>query len=408
LAPSRNGTTSATTATIGGLIAAGPVARVVVVGTALSAPVGADRRFTLPGVPVGAPQLHFSGGSAAATLTVNDVKPGEIIQLVVAVSGSVAAIQEDSRNSSAAPGVTGLEVELTGAITAVAGACPAVTLTIGGQQLVTSAATRYSSVACADLRSGLPVSAEGWRQPDGSVAVTEVEGRRASAPGGVRVEVSGPVEDLAGGCPNLSFTVGGQRVSTSSATRFDETFCADLRQGSFVEVEGSQQADGGVLATEVEVDAPDANDGVEQIEVRGAIGAVQGACPNLTLTIGSITVFTNGSTEFERLACADVRNGAAIEIDGARGPDGRVVATEVEPEFGTGGVVEIEADGFLADLGGACPGLTFTVAGQRFVTDAVTKFRGLSCGALAGGVRVEAVGQLLSDGSVRATRVERD
>jgi hypothetical protein len=399
------------TAAITGLVAAGPPSTVSVVGTGLSASVGGDRRFTLSGVPVGAPQLRFVGGSADATLTVNDVKPGENINLVVNVSGSVAAIQEDSRNPGAAQGGgTGLEVEVTGAISAVSGGCPVVTLTLGGQQMVTSAATRYSRLGCGDLRAGLTVSAEGWRQPDGSVAVTEIEAQNPPVNGGTKIEVSGPIENLTGGCPTLSFTVGGQRVATNAATRFDETFCQDLRQGTFVEAEGWQQLDGSLLATEVEVDRPDDDDnnGAEELDVSGAVSSVFGGCPNLTFTIGGVNVYTTAATEFERLTCGDVRNGATVEVDGERQPDGRILAREIEADFSTGGIVEIEADGFLGGLGGGCPSLTFTVTGQRFVTDAATKFRGVACTGLANGIRVEAKGQLQGDGTVRATRVERD
>jgi hypothetical protein len=142
--------------------------------------------------------------------------------------------------------------------------------------------------------------------------------------------------------------------------------------------------------------------------ILGAVAGVSGGCPNLTFGMGGVNVFTSGRTEFERLACADLRSGTTVEVDGERQPDGRVLATEVEADFAAPGSVPIEADGIVSGLGGACPSLSFVVAGQHFVTDGATKFRDGFCAGMAKGIRVEAKGLLQVDGIVRAERVERE
>ena len=59
---------------------------------------------------------------------------------------------------------------------------------------------------------------------------------------------------LTGSCPTLTFTVNGTLVKTNSATRFEETGCADIRSGDRAEVKGLRQSDGSVLAQKVEVE----------------------------------------------------------------------------------------------------------------------------------------------------------
>ena len=70
---------------------------------------------------------------------------------------------------------------------------------------------------------------------------------------------------------------------------------------------------------------------------------------------------------------------------------------------------KIEIEGVVADKSGTCPNVTFTIAGQRVVTDASTKFEDGSCGELANGkkVEVDAVPGA-KDVPLRATEVDLD
>lgn len=71
-------------------------------------------------------------------------------------------------------------------------------------------------------------------------------------------------------------------------------------------------------------------------------------------------------------------------------------------------VREIELEGSIQSLSGICPTITFRVDGRSVFTTADTKFKDGSCRALRNGSEVEVRGTLLSDGTVRAERVERD
>jgi uncharacterized protein DUF5666 len=67
-------------------------------------------------------------------------------------------------------------------------------------------------------------------------------------------ELKGPVSNLSGSCPTLTFTIQGTTVKTNNGTRFEHGQCARVANGRRVEVEGRRQADGTLLATEVEID----------------------------------------------------------------------------------------------------------------------------------------------------------
>jgi hypothetical protein len=65
--------------------------------------------------------------------------------------------------------------------------------------------------------------------------------------------IEGSLGGLKGGCPDFTFGVNGYTVKTSSTTTFPEpaATCGDLKSGMKIEVEGTRQADGIVLAKTV-------------------------------------------------------------------------------------------------------------------------------------------------------------
>ena len=77
------------------------------------------------------------------------------------------------------------------------------------------------------------------------------------------VELSCAVSTLAGSCPAaLTFTVGKTvgttvettKVATTATTKFREIACAAIVNGTVVEVKGTRQADGSVVATRVSLE----------------------------------------------------------------------------------------------------------------------------------------------------------
>jgi Domain of unknown function (DUF5666) len=66
-------------------------------------------------------------------------------------------------------------------------------------------------------------------------------------------DLEGTVSNRSGTCPTLTFTVQATTVKTNSATKFDGGQCAGVVNGVKVEVEGTRQTDGTLVAQDVEI-----------------------------------------------------------------------------------------------------------------------------------------------------------
>ena len=248
---------------------------VTVTGSNLSSAVDDSGRFELRGVPGGHVELHFSGRSIDARLSLDNVAEHDAIEIVVRVNGTTAEIEDNHRQGAD----NRVEIEGTVAeVNATAG-----TLRIG-TTVVTVPATatiRHGSTTMklSDIHVGDRVEVKGMTTGT-TIVASEVEvenehagdddhgGNQGPNPGpgtgnhdgdddddnGVgRVEVTGSVAARAGTCPSLTFTVGTTSVSTSSSTEFKDVSCAALKNGDRVEVKGSRQSPTAVVnATRVE------------------------------------------------------------------------------------------------------------------------------------------------------------
>jgi len=155
-------------------------------------------------------------------------------------------------------------------------------------------------------------------------------------------EIEGRINagSLAGSCAthNLSFTVGTTKVVTNASTQFKDARCEALQGNSEVEVKGTRQSDGSILATSVEGDDEDENENEDEdrneAELKGAIaaGSIGGSCAasNLSFRVGSTLVKTNAATQFKDAACASLKAGDSVDVKGARQTDSSVIATRVE------------------------------------------------------------------------------
>jgi hypothetical protein len=90
-------------------------------------------------------------------------------------------------------------------------------------------------------------------------------------------------------------------------------------------------------------------------------------------------------------------------------PDPTPAPSPSPPVPGPTPVRQVEIEGRIQALQGSCPALTFRIGGQTIVyTTAETRFRDVSCAGLRNNMEVEIEGTLMSDGTVRADRIERD
>jgi hypothetical protein len=166
----------------------------------------------------------------------------------------------------------------------------------------------------------------------GTLEASEIKVEHTGKGGDGDGEVEGIVSGLTAttGCPVLTFKVGTTTVTTSAATDFDDVLCSQLANGAIVEVKGTRQADGSIVATKVELE-DEGDDDEEDAKVEGLVsGLPSGTCPALTFTVGTKQVTTSASTTFKNVTCATLVNGMSVEVKGALQMNGSIAAAKVE------------------------------------------------------------------------------
>lgn len=135
----------------------------------------------------------------------------------------------------------------------VSGSCPTITFTAGNKTVATNASTKFDRGSCSTVANGVDVAARGPIQTDGSI-LAEVVDVRVPPPANQPTEVLtfGTIAQLSGTCPSLAFALGTQAVSTNASTTFNGTACANLANGTHVDVAGVTQSSGSILAARVD------------------------------------------------------------------------------------------------------------------------------------------------------------
>jgi hypothetical protein len=237
---------------------------VSVVGTGISTTADHQGQFTLNNVPTGTVQLNFTGPGSNATVTLTGVGPNDKVQITVTVNGHSAHV--DSEHHSAPDN----KREFQGRISSID--ATAKSFQIPGLTVKTTATTviRHGNrtMVFADLKVGDHIEARGTK--DGTtLTATEVKVESDTEDdhdgdddhdddhGGAtnQSELSGVVSASTGTCPGVTFTVHSTKVTVNKDTAYSHTSCADAtKNGVKVEVRGTKQTDGSVLATRVSLD----------------------------------------------------------------------------------------------------------------------------------------------------------
>jgi uncharacterized protein DUF5666 len=309
---------------------------VSIVGTAMSVAVDSTGHFTLTNVPSGDLTLAFVGSGINARVTISGVGDRDQIRITVNVHGSSAELDENEHQRA------GNQTELEGRVASKN--CAANQITVGMTTPIVvnliGARIRHdgNTLTCADIQVNDRVEVHGTRNGDTiNAADVNVKTDHGVPPVHNDVELKGRISLLAGTCPSVTFTVSSTKVTTNAATKFDESACTALHNGDAVEVKGTKQTDGRVLASKVEKDDDDDNDDDEddekvEAEIRGIVtGAASGhACPAFTFSVGSTSVTTSARTKFEHTTCAGVINGISVKVEGTRTSPTAIAASEVE------------------------------------------------------------------------------
>jgi hypothetical protein len=226
-----------------------------VVGTGISTNADNQGQFALNDVPSGTVVLNFSAPGSNATATLQGVGPGDRVQITVTVNGNNAHIDSEHHNNG----------EISARINSIDSgnnSFQAGNLTI---KTTSSTVIRHGSqrLQFSDLHVGDHVQVRGTR--DGStVTATEIKveqgGRRDDDEDDDddddhEAEVEGRVSGLSNSsCPGITFMIANTKVIADQNTTYRSTSCSAIKNDLKVEVEGSRQSDGSVLARRISLD----------------------------------------------------------------------------------------------------------------------------------------------------------
>jgi uncharacterized protein DUF5666 len=232
--------------------------KVTVVGTSLSTTTDGSGHFVLAGVAGGSATLRFHGQGIDGTVELSGLVEGQTLTVTVRVSGSRPELISPA--SPASPSATpspGKKVEFDGTVESVTPP----TLKVAGQIVVTNGDTKIKrsgqAITLGDVKVGDKVEVEGVAQPDGSVLASKIkveDDENDDDQGENEVEFQGTIQSITP--PTLM--VSGRTVVTNGSTRIrsgDKIITlTDLKPGEKVEVDGTRQADGSVLASKIKVE----------------------------------------------------------------------------------------------------------------------------------------------------------
>jgi Domain of unknown function (DUF5666) len=295
-----------------------------------------------------------------------------------------------------------LQVEGKATISAVAGTCPAVVLTIAGIPVTVDATTTFpAGHSCGQLAVNQRVEVRGLLTIAGgvlSVVATTIE-----IEDGSEGEGEGRVTAIQGTCPNITLTVDGLTVNADALTKYVPANrgagCDQIKVGTKIKVKAVPATGGGYRARLIEIK------GHRHFgEGEGRITQVTGVCPDATIYFGTTAVQVNAATDFVGGSCADLAAGVRVQARGFK-DDGATANLASWVRFKSR---RVEGRSTVTAVSGTCPALAFTVGGVvRVVTDASTRFEHGTCASLTVGTKVRVKGDMKTDdGEVIAEEIE--
>ena len=268
---------------------------------------------------------------------------------------AAAVFVQNNGNGGGAQGSSGAEcdTEIQGTVSAID--CGAGTMTVttdSGDVSVTFDtntvffAKGHTASTCDQIQTGDSVEVCGT-QGDTSVLAAKVNFEAPEAPDTCEDEVSGTVSSIDCGAGTMVVTTdsGDVTVALTDTTAFfgphhAAAACGDIATGDAVEVEGTLQDDGSVVACKVSFEPPE----VEETEVSGTINGTPDSGTQsfiLTTDSGDVTIDTDSNTVIKQdgdiKTFADLADQMQVEVDGILQADGSILASKISIESGDGG-----------------------------------------------------------------------
>ena len=273
----------------------------------------------------------------------------------------------------------------------------------GIRALVSRADTRFDGVDLDSLATDEVVELSGFTNGAGELEVTHLRQRGRPIVGRTEVKLFGIVDGLAGG----SFLIGTSEVQFDGSTLLDDFGGAGLRDGAEVRVEGILLANDSVRATEIEGPRRARRGDFDENEIQGVV-----------TELVSLSDFRVAGQRVDASGAALVpndpallRNGVRVEVEGRLNAADVLIAEKlkfrsnrvrIHAELASAADVDADAD-------------TLWLLGIPVRIDSLTRLRdqrddlpGFGLEDLSGGDFLEIRGVARSDGTVTATRLERD
>lgn len=230
--------------------------------------------------------------------------------------------------------VTTTMVNIEGVVLTATGDCPAKTIVVGMQSVVTDAATRFEGGLCAQLVPLAEVEVRAERRADGTLLAKGVEFEDADKDDDDAGRWEGTVSGRSptAMCPAITFVVATRTVVTDAATVFQGGTCLQVLNDVNVRVRGTLQPNGTVLASRVDIRTRDDDDEDDDGEGNphhgagphdGTVSSFRGACPTVTFNLRGLTIVADATTTYVGGTCDTLRPGVQVVVTGALAPAAR-------------------------------------------------------------------------------------
>jgi hypothetical protein len=198
----------------------------------------------------------------------------------------------------------------------------------------------------------------------------ELDSPLPAASSGEELEIEGIITSVTS---FADFRVNGQRVLTTTGTEFEHGASSDIQIDNEVEVEGTVDSAGNLVAEKIEFRFNESR----EMKLEGRVSDLNTA--NSTVTVFGIRVSVTGSTSMKdessqhlrSFSLSDISPGDFLEIGGFVDSSGTVVASSLEREDAPGsgndklkGPVDLNSENGTSSLG--ILGITVDVTGATF------------------------------------------
>ena len=291
---------------------------------------------------------------------------------------------------------------------------------VAGRTISVTASTQIDQED-APVAVGVLVKVEGYRLADGSVRAQEIEVKHAGNGQPIEGEVHlvGQVEARPTDTNLGTWTIAGRTVEVVTATIFDENH-GPAALGALVKVEGTEQADGSVLAAHIKTldnTSPGGDGNDSYAKFRGIVVSI----PATSDRVGQWEIRENAGVTLTVNVLAEtyldesdgpIVVGSFVEVEGIVAADGSVIAAKIELKIpGECDCHELEFVGFVDSAPGSPDGQgAWIIRSGMGVTrtvnaDVATQFNN---GLPVVGDRVEVHATVQPDGSLLASKIDKE